>query len=724
MKPKRILPILIAFLLCGNLSLFAHEGMWIPSMIKTFLSDMQADGLKLTAEQIYAINKSSQKDAIVHFGGGCTAEVVSDQGLILTNHHCGFSQIQSHSSVENDYLKNGFWAMDKSKELQNPGLTATFIVRIEDVTRKVLDGITEDTDPANRAERISKRIAEMEAQVKAAEPGHSVEIKPFFYGNEYYMIVKKTYKDVRLVGAPPSSIGKYGGDTDNWMWPRHTGDFSVFRVYADGDNQPAEYSPDNVPYKPGHHFPVNVKGTEPGDFTMVYGFPGRTQQYLHSSTVKYITQKMNPHAIKMRAKTIGIMVDAMSSSDEIRIQYAAKQARVANAWKKWIGENRGLDRLDALAKKEALENEFRKRVAGNAELTKRYGKILDELGKHNLKGEELMSARSMLIEFFYVGPEFIRHAQAYQRLVENYEELAEQEGEVEKLVDGRRNAMPGYYKNYQAAVDQKILAALYPMYVEALAPAYRPSIHAELKAEYGDDWNKMAADLFEDSYFVNRDRETALLNKFNKGAVKKVKKDLGYKIAVSVLEAWRKKAGGEYFQWQQKTEELMRIYVKGLMEIFPDKKYWPDANSTLRISWGKVGGSEPADGVVYHPYTTLDGVIEKYVPGDREFDLPAGILELHRKKDYGDYADKNGDLPICFTAANHTTGGNSGSPVLNANGHLIGINFDRSWESTMSDIMYDPERCRNIIVDIRYVLFIMDKFAGARHLVDEMTVVK
>lgn len=723
MKSKRILLLLIAFVFAGNISLFAHEGMWIPSMIKTFLSDMQADGLKLSAEEIYAINKSSQKDAIVHFGGGCTAEVVSSQGLILTNHHCGFSQIQTHSSVDKDYLKDGFWAMDKSQELTNPGLTATFIVRIEDVTKKILDGLTDDMDPANRAQRIQSRIAEMEKMVQEAEPGHSAEIKPFYYGNEYYLIVKKTYRDVRLVGAPPSSIGKYGGDTDNWMWPRHTGDFSVFRVYAGPDNQPADISEDNVPYKPGHHFPVTVKGTKPGEFTMVYGFPGTTQQYLHSSAIKYITQTMNPRAIKMREQSLAIIDKAMASSDEIRIQYAAKQARIANAWKKWIGENRGLERLDAIAKKEAAENEFRRRVNAKPELKEQYGGLLDELERHNGKGQQLMTARSMLIEMFYMGPEFIRHAQAYQRLVENYEEL-EEKGEVDKYVEGRRNGMPGHFKNYQPMVDQQALAALWPMYIEALAPEYRPDVQAELVAEFGNDWDRMAKELFEDSYFVDPEREKALLDKFNKGAVKKVKKDWGYKIAVSVLEAWTKQAGREYFEWEAKTEELMRLYVKGMKEVFPDKTYWPDANSTLRIAWGKLGGSEPADGVIYNPYTTLQGVIEKYIPGDREFDLPPRILELYRQKDYGIYANAEGKLPVCFTAANHTTGGNSGSPVLNGEGHLIGINFDRSWESTMSDIMYDPEYCRNITVDIRYVLFIIDKYAGAGHLVEEMTVVK
>ncbi len=718
---RKTASILILFLLVGNLPVKAHEGMWIPSLIKMFLSDMQADGLKLTADDIYAVNKSSLKDAIAHFGGGCTSEIVSDQGLLLTNHHCGFSQIQYHSSLENDYLKDGFWAQTKADELPNDGLTATFIVRIEDVTKKVLDGISSDTDPATRNTKIRGAVATLEKQVQEAEPGHEASIRPFYYGNQYFMIVTKTYRDVRLVGAPPSAVGKYGGDTDNWMWPRHTGDFSVFRIYANGDNEPADYSPDNKPYTPRHHFPVSIAGVEPGDFTMVYGFPGRTQQYLHSDAVRIITETMNPQAIAMREKSLSVIDAAMASSDQIRIQYAAKQARISNSYKKWIGENRGLEQLSAIDKKEELEQKFAAIVEDDPKLMKEYGEVLAKLEGMYAEGEKLMMARAMLIEFFYVGPEFIRHAQAYEKLVENFEELSEEE--VAELVEGRKNAMPGYYKNYQPQIDEDLLAALYPMYIDGLDPDYRPAVHAELQSKYGGDWKKMAADLFEDSPFVNQEKETALLDKFSKKSVKTLKKDYTYLLSKSVLDAWRAKAGGEYFAWNTMVDELMRDYVRGMMEVFPDKQFWPDANSTLRLAWGKVMGSEPRDGVVYQPFTTLDGVLAKYVPGDREFDLPDRLVQLAKDKDYGPYG-KDGVLNVCFTANNHTTGGNSGSPVLNAEGHLIGINFDRSWESTMSDIMYAPDLCRNITVDIRYVLFIMDKYANAGHLVEEMTLIK
>lgn len=720
MNGRKITLLLIAFLMISRVSVKAHEGMWIPSLIKMFLTDMQADGLQLSAEDIYAVNKSSLKDGIVHFGGGCTSEIVSDKGLILTNHHCGFSQIQSHSSLENDYLKDGFWAMSHKEELTNPGLTATIIDRIEDVTRKVLMDIDENTDPSKRAALVAERIATIKSQVESVEKGKSAQIKAFYYGNQYFMIVTKTFKDVRLVGAPPSSVGKYGGDTDNWMWPRHTGDFSVFRIYSGPDNQPADIAEENVPYKPAHHFPVNITGTKAGDFTMIYGFPGRTQQYLHSSSVDFITQDMNPKAIDMRNSSLEIIDAAMASSDQIRIQYASKQARIANSWKKWIGENRGLDRLDAIKVKQDLEANFHDKVMASAELKPVFGNVLKDLEASNKEGQALMMSRSMLIEFFYVGPEFMRHASFFENLVENYESLVEK-GEFEKTIEFLKNGAEGFFKNYNATVDQKILAVLYPKYIENLAPQYRPDGHAALAAKYGNNWNKYAADIFEDSYFVDKSRELALLDKWKSSSAKKVKADPGYKLMKSVLGAWRK-AQVPYSGWQGKNSELMRVYVKGMMTAFPNEKYWPDANSTLRLAWGKVEGSEPRDGVIYQPFTTLDGVLAKYVPGDREFDLPAKLIELAKNRDYGRYGFK-GELPICFTASNHTTGGNSGSPVLNGEGHLIGINFDRSWESTMSDIMYDPERCRNIVVDIRYVLFMIDKYAGASHLVDEMTIV-
>ncbi len=720
---KKTILAMLAITFSLQLTLKAAEGMWIPALLKSLVeNDMKAMGLKLSAEDIYSINKSSLKDAIVHFGGGCTAEVVSDKGLILTNHHCGFSQIQSHSSVENDYLKDGFWAKDFASELQNPGLTATFIVRIEDMTSKVLEG-TEGLSEMERNAKIGHAIATIESATEKAEPGHQAAIKPFFYGNEYYMIVTKTYRDVRLVGAPPSSVGKFGGDTDNWMWPRHTGDFSVFRIYAGKDNEPADPSAENVPYKPGHSLPVSVKGTDPGDFTMVYGFPGVTEQYLHSTAVKFITQEKNPRAIAMRDKSLDIINATMASSQRLRIAYASKQARIANAWKKWDGENKGLARLHAIEKKEAMEKQFAAMVAKDPALSERYGKVLKELEEHYTVAQKYMMARSMVIEFYFVGPEILRYAAGFENIAKNYETLVNEnklDAEIEKL---KKNTA-GFYKNYDPATDQKILAALYPMYIEGLSPELRPDIHTSLALKYGNDWERYAKEAFEKSIFTNEARVNAFLGKFKKGSVKKIDKDPIMKLQKSVLGAYRSKAAQQGGIYKARLDELMRVYVKGLMTVFPDKKYWPDANSTLRVAFGKVEGSSPQDGAIYKPFTTMNGILEKYVPGDREFDLPPRLIDLAKRKDFGQYANKQGELPICFTASNQTTGGNSGSPVIDGEGNLIGINFDRSWQSTMSDVMYDAERCRNIIVDIRYVLFMIDKYAGASHLVKEMKLVK
>ena len=700
----------------------ASEGMWIPALLKSLNeTEMKAMGLRLSAEDIYSVNKSSLKDAIVHFGGGCTAEVVSPAGLIFTNHHCGFSQIQSHSTVEKDYLTDGFWAKSRAEELPNPGLTATFIDRIEDVTKAVLEG-TEGKTGTERQAVIDANIARIKKKVTDNEK-HEAEIKPFFYGNEYYMIVTTTYRDVRLVGAPPGGVGKFGGDTDNWMWPRHTGDFSVFRIYAAADNTPADYSPDNIPYKPRHFFPVSAKGVKAGDFTMVYGFPGQTQQYLHSSTVKFIVEEMNPRAIAMRDKSLDIIDASMASSDAIRIAYAAKQARIANAWKKWIGETKGLQRLNALAIKYNLETRFQQAVSRTPELQKEYGSVTADIAALQKASAKYTMARSMLIEFFIMGPEVLRFARNFEGVIEGYEKLSA-DGKLQAELDKLKATLDGYFKNYHAPTDEKIMAVLWPMYLEGLPADLHPDIAAELKTKYGSDWNKMAADMYSTSYFTDKAKLAAALNNFSKGTVKKLRADLSYRMARSVMAAWRDKAMNPQADMDAQMQELMRTYVRGLMTVFPDKRYWPDANSTLRLAYGKVEGSEPADGVVYQPFCTMDGVLAKYIPGDVEFDLPDRLVEMAKKRDFGRYADSAGNLVVTFTASNQTTGGNSGSPVIDGDGNLIGINFDRSWESTMSDIMYDPTRCRNIIVDTRYVLFIIDKYAGASHLMNEIKVVK
>ena len=696
----------------------AHEGMWIPSTLaKLVAGDMQDAGLKLTAEEIYSINQSSLKDAIVHFGGGCTASVISDEGLILTNHHCGYSQIQYHSSLENDYLKNGFWAMNKGEELQNPGLTATFVVRIEDVTEFIVKR-TKGLEGAEKQAAIADVTSALE---KGATEGNHYEasVKPFFYGNAYYMIVTETYRDVRLVGAPPSAIGKFGGDTDNWEWPRHTGDFSLFRVYASADNMPADYSENNVPYKAKHSLSINMDGLNEGDFTMVFGFPGRTDQFLTSYALEYITEVQNPTAIEMREASLAVIDAAMESSDQLRIQYAAKQSRISNAYKKWIGQNMGLERFNAIQKKEADEKAFLEAV-NTKDGYENYKGIFKEFATLYSENEQYQLARTFLIEFFYYGPEAIRFSTTFKNLASDNAGLREA-GKMGEEKERLEKSIEGFYKNYDPETDRRIMAAQLTIFAEKCPDVLNsPTLNGYLK-KYGNARDAAEA-IYKESIMDNKDELSALLGSSGKKQVKLLSQDPIYKIGDELLEAYGTKVRAGYEQFVNKEEDMMAGYVKAMMELFPRKKYWPDANSTMRLTYGKMEGSEPQDGLEYKAYTTVDGIVQKYIPGDKEFDVPARLLELQANGDYGKYATNN-EMRVCFLGSNHTTGGNSGSPTLDGNGNLVGLNFDRTWESTMSDLMFNGEICRNIMVDIKYVLFIVDKFAEAGHLVDEMNLV-
>ncbi len=689
----------------------AEEGMLIPSLIKAFESDMQSFGMKLTAEEIYSVNNSSLKDAIIHFGGGCTAELVSGQGLLLTNHHCGYSQIQSHSSLENDYLKYGFWAKSKSEELPNKGLTASRMVRIQDVTKEVLFGTEGITDHAKLQEILSRNT---QAIIKEAINGthYEAEIKPFNQGNEFYMIVKETFLDVRLVGTPPNSIGKFGGDTDNWVWPRHTGDFAVFRVYAGTDNKPAEYSASNVPYTPLHFLKIAFNDRKAGDFTMVYGFPGETEQHVASGYLKFIMEKERPARIKMRELSLSVIDQAMRQSDEVRIKYASKQARIANAYKKWIGQIDGLRRLDAITVKKEREQEYINRANSKESWKKEYGTIIDEMNQLVASSVDFEFRYSMLIEYFFTGSEFLTLARGIDQL----KKVAEQKPDALELYKQRliSNA-EGHFKNYDAAVDKNVF--------ELQTEAYNKYIKAPSAGKTNSAANNYnAAAIFAKSFLTDKDRYVAFVEKFTAKSLKKLDKDPGFAHYSLLFNDFIDNHYSAYDAYEEKMSELLKVYVKGKLEMFPEKKHWADANSTLRITYGKLEGSKPQDGVQYLEYTTLDGVIDKYYTGNPDFELLPRMLELHQKKEYGNYA-QDGELWVCFTGSNHTTGGNSGSPVIDANGNLMGLNFDRSWESTMSDYMFDPSRCRNIVVDIRYVLWVMDIYSGAGHLVEEMELV-
>lgn len=712
---------LFAFLL-GNLGLKAggeDEGMWIPMLIGQLNeADMKARGMKLSAEDLYSVNKSSLKDAVVSFGGFCTGEVISDQGLLLTNHHCGYGQIQYHSSPERDMLTDGYWAMNRAEELPNPGLTATFIVRIEDVTGKVLDEISPDLSQSERDVKIRANIKRVEQDaIEGSEYG--AKIKPFFYGNEYYLFVTETFRDVRLVGAPPSSVGKYGADTDNWMWPRHTGDFSVFRIYANKDNKPADYSEDNVPYKPKHHFPISLKGVEKGDFTMVYGFPGRTQEYLTSYAIDQIQNLSNPHKIAVREEVLEIMNTAMTLSTEMRIKYAAKQSRVSNYWKKWIGENRGLKKLNAIETKGETEKKFQQWADKNPDRKAMYGGLLPRFKKIYEDMAPMTLARDYINESVF-RPDIMNFAYYMTRLekMSNNEETTDEA--IKEEAKSLKKRLGGVYKDFDADTDEKILAVTIGLYEKNVDKSLQPQVLKDLASKYGRDWNKWAAWAFDKSILASQDKVMDFLDGYTRKSAKKLAKDPIYSFMSKTLTHFRANISPKYYALSDEVNFLNRTYVKGLREMSPNKKFYPDANSTLRITFGQVDDYEPRDGVRYKPFTTIDGVIAKYVPGDREFDLPAKYLELYKNRDFGQYAD-NGTLPVCFTASNHTTGGNSGSPVLDAEGNLIGTNFDRNWEGTMSDIMYDPDRVRNISVDIRYTLWVIDKLGGAGHLIKELT---
>lgn len=712
---NRILASLLFFLLVGTHLLRAEEGMLIPSLIAAFESDMKAKGMKLSAADIYSVNSTSIKDAVLQFGGGCTAELVSSKGLLLTNHHCGYSQIQSHSSLEHDYLKNGFWAKNFNEELPNPGLTAMRIVRIEDVTKAVLSGAASKNDSETIKANIKKLCA-------AAVVGthYEAEIKPFNYGNDYYMMVKETFLDVRFVGTPPNSIGKFGGDTDNWVWPRHTGDFSVFRVYAGKDNKPAAYSKDNVPYQPLHFLPVSFKDRKEGDFTMVYGFPGTTEQHVVSEYLKFIVEKERPSRILMRNNSLEVINAGMKSSDLIRIQYSAKQASIANAWKKWIGQIQGLKELQALQSKLDYEAKYMTSAATKSEWSKYSAalKDLNDLVKRNVNSEY---EYAMGVEYFYVGPEYFKMVRATEELMNNFDKWTPEE--IAKAKEKLKTSAAGFFKNFNSSVDKGIFERLTAIYLDKTNKW--ATIQASMKkATSLENFVLSKANaIYSTSIFSDSTRYKNFLNNLTSKSLTKAKSDVGLVFYNTYAVPFMNEIVPAYRSFQASVNNLMQVYVEGKYVMFPNDKHWPDANSTLRLTYGQLEGSSPTDGMRYTEHTTLDGIIAKYNSGNPDFELLPRMLELQAAKNYGNY-HQNGELWVCFTGSNHTTGGNSGSPVLDANGHLMGLNFDRSWESTMSDYLFDSSRCRNIVVDIRYVLWVMDIYSGARHLVDEMVLIK
>ena len=688
-------------------------GMWIPSLLQGMNEkEMKSLGMKMTVADIYDVNKSSLKDAVPHFNGGCTSEVISPKGLLLTNHHCGFDAIQTHSSVEHDYLTNGFWAYKMEDELPNEDLEVTFIVKIEDVTAKVLDGTAALGSEAERQKKIQDNIAALTKSL-AKESWQENKIRTFYEGNQYILFVTETYKDVRLVGAPPSAIGKFGSDTDNWVWPRHTGDFSLFRIYADKNNRPAGYSKDNVPYTPKHFLPISLDGIKEDDFTLVFGYPGKTNEYLPAVAIEQIVTELNPAKIEIRDKALKVQDGFMRKDNAIKIQYASKYAGIANYWKKWIGETQGLKKSNAVAVKRKQETAFQEKVT-KAGKQSEYGNLLVDFKKNYEEIGPYASARDYFIEVVLRNTELLSVGYKMYQLEQIYNTKGEQ-----AFTDRKNKLATGlgeFYKDFNAGVDEKVFEQLIALYAAKSPKPYLPSALLNI------DTKQLTTDVYSTSKLTTFTGAKELLTGDSKTVLANLNNDKCFQLVKVIADNYLKEVAPKYDEINLKITALQRTYMKAQLELNKGARIFPDANSTLRVTYGKVKGYEPKDATRYKPVTYLDGVLEKYIPGDYEFDVPKKLIDLYNAKDYGSYGE-NGKMPVCFIGTNHTTGGNSGSPAIDATGNLIGLNFDRVWEGTMSDIYYDPSICRNVMVDIRYVLFIIDKYANAHNLIEELKLV-
>ena len=702
------------FLLLFVLQTQAQQGgMWIPSLLKGMNeTEMKNLGMKMSVKDIYDVNTSSIKDAVPHFNGGCTSEVISPKGLILTNHHCGYSQIQSHSTVENDYLTNGFWAYKTEDELPNEGLTVTFIVKIEDVTTAVLNGTATLTNEAEKQKKIQENISTLSATLPK-ENWQENKIRTFYEGNQYMLFVTETFNDVRLVGAPPTSIGKFGSDTDNWVWPRHTGDFSLFRIYADKNNRPAKYSKDNVPYTPKHFLPISLDGIAEDDFSLVFGYPGKTNEYLPAVAIEQIVNELNPAKIEIRDKALKVTDGFMRKDNAIKIQYASKYASIANYWKKWIGETQGLKKSNAVAVKRDAEKLFQQKII-KAGKEKEYGTLLADFEKNYTAIAPYAVARDYFMEIVLRNTEMLSTGYKLYQLEQVYNVRGEQAFNDRKtnLVNG----LADFYKNFNALVDEKVFEQLIELYATKSSKQFLPQSLNNVNTK------NLAEEVYNKSKLKDYGSLKQLLSGDAKTVIANLNADPGFILVKELGEIYAKEIAPKYDEINLNITALQRTYMKAQLELNTDSRIFPDANSTLRVTYGKVKGYEPKDATIYTPVTYLEGVMEKYVPGDYEFDVPTKLIDLYNAKDYGPYGE-NGKMPVCFIGTNHTTGGNSGSPAIDAYGNLVGLNFDRVWEGTMSDIYYDPSICRNIMVDIRYVLFIMDKYAGAQNLISELKLV-
>jgi hypothetical protein len=718
---KRLNLLFALFILFFGSSVRADEGMWLPIFVERLnYVDMQKMGLHLTAEEIYSINNSSLKDAIVGLSNSsqpngffCTAEVVSDQGLLFTNHHCGFDIIQKHSSIEHDYLKDGFWAMSKEEELANEALTATFFIRMEDVTDSIIPFLSDTMSSSGR----SAKVREISNRLKKnADPDkkYFVNVTSFFNGNEYYLFVYEVHRDVRLVGAPPSSIGKFGGDTDNWMWPRHTGDFSIFRVYTAPDGSPADFAKENVPLKPKHHLPVSINGVEKGDFAMIWGYPGSTDRYLSSYGVEFQINYFDPNIVRLLDEVLSVWREDMKADREVGIKYASKYASSANGWKYYIGELKGLKRLNVKGQKEEVEAQFTEWIAQDPARGEKYGNVLKNLES----GYALIGSKFEPFILTALGansPEILGFAQSFGQLA-GLLESKDKTGSIEESAMELKEMAKEHFKNYNAPTDQKVFARMMEIYSKEIPAENQPQGFKDMVAKYKGDFKVMAADIYAKSIFSSIEKTNAFLDKPN---LKTIEKDPAYKLSGDFMGTMMTMSG-EYRAANQEIAKNEKLFMAGLREMMPEKAFYPDANSTMRLTYGSVQDYKGADAVYYDYKTHLSGVMDKEDPSNEEFIVPEKLKELYAKKDFGIYGSGD-DLVVGFLTTNDITGGNSGSPVINGNGELIGLAFDGNWEAMSGNIAYEPALQRTICVDIRYVLFVIDKFAGAQNLIDELT---
>jgi len=721
MKKVLLLSTFIFIILFANA--IPDEGMWIPILIEKYnIRLMQEKGFRLTAEDIYSVNKACMKDAVVMFGGGCTGELISPEGLLITNHHCGRGQIQRLSTLEKNYLENGFWAMSQNEEIPCSGLFVTLLKRMEDVTGRMLKGVTDGMNDEERQKVLNTNSQEISRE--AIDGTHyTARISPFYMGNQYFLMVYETFNDIRFVGAPPVAIGNFGGETDNWVWPRHTGDFSVWRVYASKENKPASYSNENVPYKPLYHFPISMKGVHEGDFTMVFGYPGSTSEYVPSFYIDMMKNYVNPKRIAVQTAKIEIMEAEMASDPLKRLQYYGKKTNIANGWKKSIGEIQGLERMKTIEKKQEFEKRLTEWINADAGRKAKYGELLPSFEKLYSRLKDYTLVNGLTSDaFFSSGAEAVGFARNMMTLAGLYEKEPD-EARISLIKTELIAGAKGFFKNYNRETDKKLFVAVMKLYGENLDPKWQAPEYIRIKNSCKGDFQSLADKLYATTIFTDEAKFTAFVNVFSKGSVSKLEKDPIYSLSKSASNFISEYVRGEQNRISSEIQKLNPLYMTLQMEFDKDKVFYPDANSTLRVAYGSVKGYYSKDAIYFKHYTTLKGIIEKDNPAIFDYDVPDKLRQLYEAKDYGRYT-QDGEVPVCFIANNHTTGGNSGSPVLNADGHLIGINFDRAWEGVASDMAYNADQSRNISLDIRYALFIIDKFAGAGYLLNEMTIVE